>query len=369
MPALNAFPDARRAAALGAILLCLAPAAPAPGRTQEALPETFFSAAIHGSRRVDADALRRRLGPKMWELLAHRRSRSGDEKAASLHRWLEEEVRRMGGFGWARLELVPLPPSEGKRPVLFLFDVVEKEDMAVRFPFRAAPRGDVPDPGGLLKAWGEYDRLGWELVRKGEIEAGRERCPAFYCAFSEAEALKPYETRFLREVPEHRKALERVFAEDRDPTRRAQALLLLSYAASGEQFSRLAAEGLLDPDGQVRDVAVRALIGVAVYAPEAPLPLREGLRMLDFPYPDDRERGLALLMSVADRPAYRPFFLREAAEPVIEALRSPHPTIRGRAHTVLSLVSGRSLPPEDEKAWRRWLEEARGAATPASRPR
>lgn len=343
---------------LGAILLCLA--AGAPGRAQD-LPETFAAAAVHGSDRLDGEALRRRYGPKMWELLAHRRSRSGEEKAALLHRRLEEEARRMGGFAFARLELVGLPASEGKRPVLFLFDVVEKEDMAVRFPFRAAPKGDVPDPGGLLKAWEEYDRLGWELVREGSIEAGRERCPGFYCAFGEAERLKPYETRFLREVPDRQAALKRVFEEDRDPERRAQALLLLSYLNSGEQFSRLAAHGLLDPEGQVRDAAVRALIGVAVYAPEAPLPLQEGLRMLDFPYPDDRERALALLLSVADRPAYRPFFLREAAGKVIEAMRSPHPAIRGRAHTVLSLVSGKAFRPEDEKGWRRWLEEAREA--------
>lgn len=343
---------------LAAFLCAAAPAAAAPSSA------TVLGYDVYGTGRFDEAYVREKFSEKVrqWieqEGLAGRRKASA-QKAASLKKEIESEFQKAGGFAFATLEKVNADSSGSS--VFLVFDAVEPGDAEKRLPYRLAPAADVPDPAGLLSAWARYQETGWELVHKGELPMDRVNCPAFYCTWGGATPpLKALEDRFIAEVPAAKSALARILNEDRDPVRRAQALYLLSYVKDGQELAAWALPGVFDPDERVREAAMRIFGDIAVYRRETPLPVGKIAEVLDFPLVDDRTRGLAVLVGLADHPVYRSFILQHAAAQVVKLLRLKNPSNHDMAYTVLQMLSGEKFPPRDYEAWENWLQKARQA--------
>lgn len=320
---------------------------------------------IAGSTRVATDVARQRLAGPIDDILRqwHYRKRPVNEKKiADLRDALESQLRALGGFGWTKLEILDLTKDDAAnpKPLLFLFDVVEKQDLATRLPLRSAPAQSIRDSAGLLDAYAQYEKLGWDLVNQNKLSVDRQDCPAFYCTWGSATpALAELERRFAQDVPNYRELLRGAARDDRDPARRARAMYLLTYLSDGAEVSAAVAEGLLDPSDKVRAAAMQIITDMAVYHAETPVPVDEVLRTLDFPFPEDRNRALALFLSIASSADYRDFLLYKAGDRILPMLRSRHPVTRSNAYTALTILSGEGFPENDHDAWDRWLWKAK----------
>lgn len=329
----------------------------------EAKPkEVVFDVEIYGSSKISAQMIQDKFGADLKRYLQRKsvKSKMVQKEAADLRVKIVAGVKALGGFSWLELEEVRLPSEEGERPTLFMFEVVEKEDMARRMPLSTPPKGAIPDNSGLLEAYAAYDKAGWDLVRKNELKVDRNECPAYYCTWGAATPeLGRQQEGFSGRVANYKDLLVKILAEDADENRRAQAVYLLAYLSDGAEVSNLISGSLFDPSDKVRGAVMAVYTDIAIYHKDVPIPVHQILRLLDLPFSGDRSRALALMLSIANNPDYRQFILHKASPAMLRLLRVKHPINRQNAHTVFTLFSGLDHPATDVEAWDAWFWKAR----------
>lgn len=319
---------------------------------------------LYGTQRITDEQLKDKFEPQIraWFEARSRGTKKDDARAAELRASLVAGVKKFGDFGWTRLTESEVGSERNVKMILLMFDVIEKQDMATRFPFRSAPTGAVPDPSSLIEDWNRFTALGWKRVRGGEVPAERGDCPAFFCpegvtaGDSEIDALKD---KIENRVPSNEALLSRILEEDRNPKRRAAAIFLLSFLDDGSKVSEYAARGMFDAEPSVREAATSVFSDIAVYHKDVPIPVHKVMRLIDSPYPEDRGRALALALSLADNPDYESYLVSTVATDIVKLLRAKNQANHEMAHTVLTILSGEDFGAKDYDAWENWLWKAR----------
>lgn len=340
----------------GAVMLFAAVLATPPAAAKRVRPSLKYIE-INGSSKVTPEAVQTKYQQDIERLLLARarRSTQSGRDAQRYEAAIVNGVKDMGGFAWIRLHIIELEETADEKPYMFIFEVVEKKDMATRMPFRSDPTDDFPDTSNLIEAWGRYEALGRAFEAKSVTVLERPDCLSFYCVWG---ALTPelgkLEKEFAAGVPVHRELLEKILREHRNPVYRKNALFLLAYLRDGSAVSGFAASGLMDPDAGVRDAAVSVLNDLTVHHTDVPVAIHEINRLLDVPFPGDRTKALALMLNLADNPNYKRFLVKNAARQIMKLLRSRHPNNHNMAYTVLGILSGESFDQRDYDAWDRW---------------
>jgi hypothetical protein len=340
--------------ALGALL-----AAPASAARTKYI---FDGVGVYGTNSLTAKQIEEKIGEQARRYYNRRgvKSKMVKREAARMRKKIAADVKKMGDFAWLQLHEIRVPSEDGQRHYLFFFEVIEKKDMSRRMPFRDAPKDTVKDTSGLLEAYAKYDAAGWALVRKNELRVERQDCPAYYCTWGGARPeLARLQAAFSGKVTPYKKLLIQVMQEDKDPARRANAIYLLTYHGDGAELSNAISHGLIDPSAKVREAAMNVYTDIAIYNSELPIPVHQILRHLDFPLPEDRDRALSLMLSLANNPDYRSFLLHKASTPILKLLRDGSPANREMAHTVLRLMSDVEYKRDDYEAWEKWVWKAR----------
>lgn len=274
---------------------------------------------------------------------------------------LERAVQETENIGWARLDVVDAGRSEkGVISGLLMFDVIEKNAMSQRYPFRDAPEKDVPDTSDLIEKWASYENAGRSAALASGADLKRAVCPAYYCPEGTGTPeINALETSFVGLVPANKQLLLHIMREDKNGLKRARALYLLTYLKDASDVTALVSSGLTDPDTRVREAAVTIFNDIAIHRQDIILPVKDVARMLDYPTAPDRQRALALLLSVSGNPEQVSFILGQAADQVLRLLRTKHPGVRDMAYTLLTLISRETHPVDDYAAWDKWLWRAR----------
>jgi hypothetical protein len=196
-------------------------------------------------------------------------------------------------------------------------DVVEKADEARRMPFRAAPMQQLDDPGGLLALWTEYQQKMYELALAGTpMRVDELNCPVLHCiAPFDLPELAPYLPRFNAGAREHEDALYAVADGSADAEQRATALFVLAHTNDAQRLAPVLGRAIYDPNGGVRNNAMRVLMFLAQRRAEVDFPIRDLIAALDFPSSADRNKA---------------------------------------AYEILKQVSGEAFGERDYAAWERW---------------
>jgi len=299
---------------------------------------------------------------RIWFEARSRGTKKDRAVAARLRKKLLADVKKFGGFAWINLTEVELSSKRSVYKFLLMFDVIEKKDMATRFPFRAAPTASIVDGSKLIEKWNRYSELGWRRVRSGEVSAERGDCPAFFCAEGVGSGhaeISSLESKMESGVPRSEKLLAQILREEKDPKRRAAALYLLSFLDDGPSVANYAADGLFDSDTKVREAATAIFSDIAVYHKNVPIPIHKVVRLLNSPYPEDRGRALALMLSLADNADYESFLITTVAQDILKLLRVRNEANHDMAHTVMTILSGEDFSDKDYDAWDNWLWKTR----------
>ncbi|MBI5623005.1 MAG: HEAT repeat domain-containing protein [Elusimicrobia bacterium] len=338
-----------------ALLLTLPAASSAQGYSSATLQgfDSYRSAVITGSY------LKERYGSVLPEYVALRTDgrASFGRRAQVLEAKILSELKGHGSLAYAEIYYGDYWTSKG-RSAYVTFDLVDAADAVVRMPFKAAPKGSVADPEGLLAAWDKYQELGRSLQLSAQLGLERPSCPAFYCTYGSATPeLAALERKFSSTVPGSVKALLGVLDNDASPERRSTAMFLLSYLTDGREVVGIALGALSDPDDGVRGAALQVLSDVTTYRKDVPVDPLKLYPVLDYPSTSDRSRALGVLVGLADNPAYEKVFRASPPPRILELLKMRQPVIHDTAYAFLVIMTKESYGRWDHAAWERWLAD------------
>ena len=235
-------------------------------------------------------------------------------------------------------------------------DVVEKVDEARRMPFRAAPTQDLDDPGGVLALWAEYQQKTYELALAGApMTVDDSNCPVLHCiAPFDLPELAPYLPRLNAAAEQHEDALYAVARDSADAEERATALFVLAHTNDAQRLTPLLSRAIYDPNGGVRNNAMRVLMFLAQKRPDVDFPIRDLVAALDFPSDADRNKAAYTVSGLADQPRYRDVIRADAVPAALRLLRLEKPNNHDPAYEILKQVSGEAFGERDYAAWERW---------------
>ena len=235
-------------------------------------------------------------------------------------------------------------------------DVVEKVDEARRMPFRVTPTQDLADPGGALALWTEYQQKMYELALAGApMLVDDSNCPVLHCiAPFDLPELAPYLPRLNAAAEQHEDALYAVARDSADAEERATALFLLAHTNDVQRLTPLLGRAIYDPDGGVRNNAMRVLMFLAQRHPDVEFPIRDLIAALDFPSSADRNKAAYTVSGLADQTRYRDIIRADAVPAALRLLRLEKPNNHDPAYEILKQVSGEAFGERDYAAWERW---------------
>jgi hypothetical protein len=190
--------------------------------------------------------------------------------------------------------------------------------------FRPAPSGGARLAVDVVRAWDEFSRALTDAVQRGE--AGEDRSQGH--ALSHDPALRAAQARFVELANRDLSALREVVRHSSHSAERALATQVLGYAADKATVVGDLVYGLTDPDQQVRNNAMRALLVIAEMAPGAgqpvpPIPAAPFITLLHSPTWTDRNKAsLALEILTRHRePGLLEELRRHALAPLVEIAR------------------------------------------------
>lgn len=311
-----------------------------------------------GSARLNDVSLKTTLGKELDDWL--KMGIKGDEKSVQLEEKLAKKIQEKFGFYSADWSIIQFF-EPGDFAVHITLDVVEKQDVAKRMPFYAAPTGEFRDPDGLIKAWAEYENQALDLIEAGQLEAESEQCTgfAFHCPFGHThEKLKKYQKIFVEGVQKNFDKLVEIQAKDKRPEFRGAACYLLAYGKDGQKIANLMVERIKDPQDLVRNNALRVLGAIAEFYPQFAINATPVIQALAFPRASDRSKAVFLAhLLVLNSQTARDEILKTAVPSLLDLLKGGMPDQREFAHAILRKISGKDYAATDANRWTSWYNK------------
>jgi len=235
-------------------------------------------------------------------------------------------------------------------------DVVETVDEARRMPFRAAPTQELDDPGGLLALWAEYGEKMYQLALAGApMRVDEKNCPVLHCiAPFDLPELAPYLPRLDDGARRYEEELYAVAADSADASERATALFVLAHTNDAQRLAPVLGRGIYDPNGGVRNNAMRVLMFLAQRGADVDFPIRDLIAALDFPSSADRNKAAYTVAALAGEAEYRDIIRAEAVPAALRLLELEKANNHEPAYQILTQVSGETFGDRDYAAWGRW---------------
>jgi hypothetical protein len=270
---------------------------------------------------------------------------------------IESDIRSMGPFAYAGISVIDYDLTHRGASSYLTIDIVEEGDRLRRMPFGRLPKAELSDPDGLLAAWKAYESKARGLLASGSVDPRHIDCgAAFHClaGFSHPD-LAPYAAIFSTGAAKNKDALAEILRRGKEPGARAAAAFLLAHISDGAELVRILTPAIRDPDPLVRNNVLRVLAHTAMGHPEVPMPLDPVLEALQFPETTDRNKALAILLCLADRPRYKDTIAVTAGRALLGLLRLSQPDNHDLAYAVLRKASGKDYPDTDYDSWQSWL--------------
>ncbi len=338
--------------------------APAPGENRPYVG----SITTYGSSRINEVTLREFLGKDLDLWVS--KGLASDNSALEMEKKFIEKVKAKYGFAFAEFSIIQYFQPENM--VLHItLDVVEPQDVSRRMPFAPEPKGEVADPGGLIKEWATYEDLALGLVETGELQPEAEKCAALHCPFGHKHPkLRKYEKIFVEGAKKSAGALIQVLKGDSRAEYRAAAVYVLAYwKDQKKKLVDVLVEATRDFDPLVRNNALRVLGDIAEFHTEIAVPIGPILPALDYPKVSDRSKALYVAYLLAlNSNAARDEILKSSVGNLISLLENKQPDHRELAHNILRKISGKEFTDVDVRAWTAWYKKLPGREVSKSAP-
>ncbi len=272
--------------------------------------------------------------------------------AGPASRDIKLQLKSRAPFAYFDLGVTFAPaPDNG---LYMMIDAVEEKDAARRMPFYKAPAETLPDPGGLIAKWSEYQDKVFKLMYAGTPLKVTD-CPVLHClAPFNIPELAPYLPIFTAGAKAHEKELYAIAAHDKNPEHRAIALFVLAHTDNAAKLLPVLGHAIHDPSDIVRNNAMRIMIFMAQSDPNRDYPIVDLIAALDFPSADDRNKSGYVLVALVESPRYRSAIKAKAVPTLLKLLRLKQANNHDPAYEILKALSGESFGERDYTAWEDW---------------
>jgi hypothetical protein len=208
--------------------------------------------------------------------------------------------------------------------------------------------------GEILALWEEFEVKGFDLMMTGSLPNDSE-CPVLHCLASfDHPDLAPYLVQFNEGASQYEDLLYEIAENHRDGEQRTRAILVLAHTNNADRLLPVLGRAIYDPNGGVRNYAMRVTLGIARDAPEHDYAIHDLIAALDFPEATDRNKSAYTLLFLADNPRYRETIRDEAIPTLLRLLRMGPPNNRRPAHEILEKLSGEDFDASNHVAWEAW---------------
>lgn len=210
----------------------------------------------------------------------------------------------------------------------------------------------------LIAYWDAYMERVEDLFLKQELLPVR-KCPAYHCIadFEQAD-LKKYQLIFDTEVPKQKDKLIEILKTDPNEKRRATSVFLLAHIKEGNELIEILLPFLRDPNKTVRNNVMRVLSSALDIVKPDHFNMHPIIQALDSPILTDRNKALAIMISLGSKPEYAHYMAKHARLLLIRSLKMKQPNLHANAYGVLMNMSGKKSYGEyDYSSWDRWLLE------------
>ena len=248
--------------------------------------------------------------------------------------------------------------------VFSTIDVVEKKDvkrMAHIDTFNSIKYNSniqIPqDLENLIVHWDAYMERVDDLFLKQKLNPVR-KCPVYHCIadFEQAD-LKKYQIIFDTDVPKQKNKLIEILKTDPDQKRRATSIFLLGHLKEGNELIEILVPFLRDSNETVRNNAMRVLSSALEIIKPDHFNMKPIVEALDSPILTDRNKALAIMISLGSKPKYAHYIAKNARLSLINSLKMKQPNLHSNAYGVLVNMSGKSYDEYDYSSWNKWLLE------------
>lgn len=237
----------------------------------------------------------------------------------------EAAQRRLEALPNVRQAMLSPVCCEAGQTILF---VGISENGAPALPFRPAPRGRIRLPGSMVQAGDSLmDALG-KAVLKGD--RGEDRSQGH--ALNSNSEMRAIQERYITFVAQHVKQLRAVLRQSADAQHRALAAQIIAYAPNKRDVVKDLVYGMSDPDSNVRNNSMRALIVIAEFAQQSPqhqikVPIEPFIAMLNSIVWTDRNKSSGALHQLTQKrnPAVLSKLREHALPSLIEMSRWKNP--------------------------------------------
>jgi hypothetical protein len=234
--------------------------------------------------------------------------------------------------------------------------------------YRAAPAGAVRLPNEIVAAGAAFEAALVSAVQRGAAEED----DSLGYSLARDSAMRAVQERFIGFAARDTDVLRNVLLTSAEAGHRALATQIIAYHADRKAVARDLLHAVGDPDGDVRNNAVRALALLAKWAnghPEAEIdiPAEPFIGFLNSVSWTDRNKGVFVLMALTDSrdPALLGQLRVRALPSLVEMARWTHPGHALGAFIVLARMAGM----DDGAAFQAWQagerEDVIGQATAA----
>lgn len=217
----------------------------------------------------------------------------------------------------------------------------------------------------MIQAWDDYQKIGFDLMARGELSGARVSCPAFHCIFGHQHpSLQPYEKVFVEGVKKNKSALIKIIQSDKDDHHRGIAPYLLAYESDGKELVKTLTPRIRDESDFVRNNITRIFSDIAMFHQDLALPLEEVVKVLNFPATTDRNKASNLFLGVAlnkeRREKNKDVFMTKAVPVFLKMLRLEQPNNHDPAYLTLKLLSDQDFGERNYQAWDDWFKREVG---------
>ncbi len=309
---------------------------------------------VYGTEHLDPADVRSEFSDEFHRLVAAM-AVDDEKRGEELIELITESLKSRGRFAYLSISLggAITPPNFS---VNVMIDVVEEADQDRRMPFRAPPIGEYGDPGEILALWEEYEVKGLDLMMTGSLPNDSE-CPVLHCLASfDHPDLAPYLVQFNEGARQYEDLLYEIAENHRDGDQRTRAILVLAHTNNPDRLLPVLGRAIYDPNGGVRNYAMRVTLQIARDAPEHDYAIHDLIAALDFPEATDRNKSSLTLLSLVDDPRYRETIRDEAIPTLLRLLRMGPPNNRLPAHEILEKLSGEDFDASNHEAWEAWAD-------------
>lgn len=278
------------------------------------------------------------------------------DTAKKIRNEIKAGIMAEGRFSYVDLSTIVY---KDENQIATTIDLVENKDQLTRNTFGPEPKLDTKDPNGLIKAWREYEAIGWKLLYTNKIKGEFSDCPYNHCTYGyDDPKLAPFKNKF-KSVSKYEKEIIYVLRNDKDHEKRAAAALLIGLLQNPDSIAHALMPSLHDPDMGVRNNAMRVIGTTKMKHSDLNIDIHDFINALNGPTTIDRNKSLFLVFQLTEDPRTAVLLNnKETKNILVNILKLKQPNNHDIAYLIVKKLSRKNYPDTDVKSWTAWANES-----------